>query len=246
MVTSLPCLMSNCFFWSTTHLWKPCLQRVLPFAFSFNEGLLNGITSAMGQLSDSKCAIYRRGPRIPALMGFLVWAAGPIVSAEGPCLPHVEEHLPWESATFRPHTDAFTTCPVSEAAYRQVVQAWLAGRRDDGGRLASISLGRAIDYPCLSLYLTTAAMARPDWSANSYRGDMGRLNQLVASLLAAPAFLPRLQVAFEGSPYRVLGVSVEKVLVRGVRNPSAGPGSSDEVLAPYDAMVWLRLGPSRE
>jgi len=165
-------------------------------------------------------------------------------AAEEPCAPHVEEHARWASATFRPHTDAFLDCPVPEVTYRQVVGDWLRGRGEAAPPVTSVALGRAVHFPWISRYLVRAALSSARWDAERGRALDGDPNGLVASLLSMPGFIERLDAPFAGSPYAVLAVSVEKVLVGDAeeRVPEAALGRQR---VPYDAQLWIVLGSRR-
>lgn len=184
------------------------------------------------------------GPLRPGLIlaGLLLGASGVSVRAdtEGPCLPHVEEQRAWHTAILRPHTDAFRSCPMAEATYQRVVGAWLRQRRPEDGELASLGLGRVVDYPWLSECLARAALVHPAWNARTGRVRATHLNRLVADLLSEPAILARLRQPFDDSRYVVVSVVVEKVLVGRLGDVLADTGQPT-LRVPFDALLWLRL-----
>ena len=175
-------------------------------------------------------------------IGLLLLACLP-ARADEVCAPHVEEHPGWQSASLRPHTDAFRACTLSEPRYREVVSAWLQGMAADAPVLKSLSLGRAVDLPWISRRLARAGLSDPGWDACRGRARQGDPNAWVAAVLAEPAFLERLQAPFQGTAYRVTKVSVEKVLVGPATEilPDAPAGRR----VPFDAQLWLVLAPAQ-
>ena len=160
------------------------------------------------------------------------------------CTPYIEEHPASTSATFRPHSSAFGACDVSEESYRQVIRNWLQTRPSSSTPLSSLSLGRAETFPWISRYLADAALLRPEWGRRISRGSPGEHNRFVAGLLSDPAFLKRLDQPFDGTPYTVGGVSVEKVLI-GKASEHASAVAPPAARVPFDAQLWLRLAPRK-
>lgn len=172
---------------------------------------------------------------LPALASFAV--------AAETCAPYVESAPQWRTAMLRPHSDAFVDCVVSEATYVALVRDWLSHERDADTAPASFGLGRLVLYPWLSSAIAQGAAGHPDWDRRRGRGRETDANAFVEALLSSPAVLGRLGEPFEGSSYRVSGMSVEKVLV----GPASAvlPGFDDpDALLPYDAQVWLTLAPA--
>lgn len=163
-------------------------------------------------------------------------------SAQDLCLPHVEEHANWGSASFRPHRDAFLNCPVSEATFQRVLAEWLRSRGETAPAIKTIGLGRAISYPWISEYIAGAALTSPQWNPARGRSRTGsnNYNSLVAGILSNPAFIKRLQIPFEATPYFVVSVSVQKVLVGKVGDVMPGV-ARESLLVPYDAQLWIVL-----
>jgi hypothetical protein len=177
-----------------------------------------------------------------ALAAALLWAGIGAAGAQEGCEPYVESHRDLATAALRPHRDAFRSCFIDEAAYGQLIAAWLAARGAAEPPLRGLGLGRAVNLPWVSGHIARAALADPRWDAARGRDRKGDINGLVASLLAQPEFLRRLDAPFAGTPWTVQGVSVEKVLVAktGEILPGARKGK-----APFDAQLWLSLAPRR-
>ena len=163
-----------------------------------------------------------------------------VASAQDGCAPYVESHRDLETAALRPHRDAFRSCTIDEAAYAALISAWLAGRGSDAPLLRGLSLGRAVNLPWLSEHIARAALRDPRWDAARGRDRRGDINGLVAALLSQPDFLRRLDAPFAGTPWTVRAISVEKVLVAKAGDilPDGAKGK-----LPFDAQVWLVLGP---
>ena len=161
------------------------------------------------------------------------------------CAPFIEEHANSPSASFRTHTADAIQCEVAEEEYRRVVEHWLRNRPPGAAALFSLSLGRAERFPWISRHLADIALQSEDWRTRVARGSSGRQNAFVAAILSEPVFLRRLSVPFEESQYSVLSVSVEKVLV-GPASKHFPAHRRSNAMVPFDAQVWLRLGPLRQ
>lgn len=136
----------------------------------------------------------------------------------------------------------FDACDVSEETYGQVIGDWLRTRSPGSTPLSSLSLGRAETFPWISRYLADAALLRSEWGRRISKGSPGEHNKFVAALLSEPRFLKRLDRPFDGTAYRVVGVSVEKVLI-GKASEHAPAVAPPAARVPFDAQLWLRLAP---
>ena len=153
------------------------------------------------------------------------------------CTPFIEVHASGSSATLRPHATAFERCTVDESTYQRVVSEWLRSRPVG---VSSLSLGRAVAYPWLSLHVADSALGSPDWASRVSRAKAGERDKLAAEMFRDPALLRRLAVPFEGSPYVATRVSFEKILFGKAEEHSSNRGGGS-VMVPFDAQLWLRL-----
>lgn len=158
------------------------------------------------------------------------------------CSPFIEEHTSWSSASLRPHATAFERCEIDEQSYHRIVSEWLRDRPTGSANLSSLSLGRVVIYPWLSRYIADSALGRPDWAARISKAKPIDREKLAAAVLLDPALLRRLSIPFEGTPYRVLSVSFEKMLF-GRADEFSSNGKAGAVMVPFDAQLWLRLAP---
>lgn len=162
------------------------------------------------------------------------------------CTPLIEASPAGDTAVFRPHSDAFLHCEVSEASYREVVGNWLRDRPTDAPRLRSFFLGRAVSFPWISRHLADAALHSAAWDTRRGKARRsGGENGLVAGLLSTEAFRSRLGVPFAASSYVVRGVAVEKVLV-GPAHELSSESTAVGRRVPFDAMIWLQIGEGRQ
>jgi hypothetical protein len=179
---------------------------------------------------------------LPALALTTALAVAPL-SALG-CSPFVEEHPNSSSATFRANTDAFEDCPVGEATYRQVVSEWLRSRASGLPEITSLALGRAVSFPWVSQHIADAALGIPNWATKVAGTPPGRRDALAAGAIRDPELLDRLVGPFEGTEYVVTGISFEKVLY-GNANEHSSHRDAGTTRVPFDAQLWLQLGPRR-
>ncbi|WP_300453903.1 hypothetical protein [Accumulibacter sp.] len=166
----------------------------------------------------------------------------PLVAAA--CAPQIDEQPGADTASFRPHSDAFLRCEVSESTYREVIGRWLRARPADAPPLRGLSLGRAFHFPWISRHLAESALRDGQWDARRGRPRHAGENRWVASTLSEPDFLVRLAIPFAGSPYAPVGVSVEKVLV-GKAQEVAPDLAAGQRRLPFDAQIWLTIDSRR-
>lgn len=140
-------------------------------------------------------------------------------------------------ARVRPVGEDYSPCLVSETALREGIKNQLNVWADSDWILRSVNLGRAINYPWLVDYLIEASLVSPDWDIHKGRSISGSDNLFVSLILSAPVFIRRLQALFEGFPYTVIAVSVEKVLIGDSTVHHIGLSTGEKV--PFDAQVRL-------
>lgn len=136
-------------------------------------------------------------------------------------------------------------CTISASRLQALLDQWLshaAGRADIQPR--SIFLGRLLHYPWLVSALLDGAARSAQWDATLGAARNGQDNQLVAQLLNQSEALQALHNSLEQAGYRLLSVSVEKVLVAEQADlPQPLPAGAQGKL-PFDAQLWLVIAPS--
>lgn len=138
-------------------------------------------------------------------------------------------------------------CQASPGGVRAILAKAFARNdlAEPAGRFTSLFLGRLVSYPWLSTSLAAFAAADPGWDRRRGRPAAADLHGYVSKALARREIVAQFEEPFGDSGYRVVSVSVEKVLVSRFREIAAynGPLLSGKV--PWDAMVWLNLEQSR-
>jgi hypothetical protein len=109
------------------------------------------------------------------------------------------------------------------------------------GSYSSLSIGRLIDFPWLSQYLASVASHDKGWDAKKGRPVAMDINRYVAQILSNREVLTPIEQGCARGGYRIVTVSVEKVLVGGFREVPLYQGAMEPGLFPYDAIVWYRL-----
>jgi hypothetical protein len=109
------------------------------------------------------------------------------------------------------------------------------------GAFTSLFIGRLIDYPWLSQYLALTAQKDKKWNAKKGKPLVLNVNQYVSGVLSQKEVVAQIETIVAKSGYQVSGVSVEKVLVGGLREVPQYAGDRAVGLFPYDAQVWFRL-----
>lgn len=126
-------------------------------------------------------------------------------------------------------------CVIGYASTQNAVNAIL--EKADAAEV-SLSLGRMERYGWLSTMLARQASSSRRWDAAAGRPHEGHENAYVAAALRG---MPEFTALF--GRWRILGVSVEKVLVRRAAELSLPQGAPVPPGArlPWDAIVWVTL-----
>jgi hypothetical protein len=109
------------------------------------------------------------------------------------------------------------------------------------GSYSSLSIGRLIDYPWLSQYLAITAYRDPGWDSKKGKPVAMDINKYTKQLLSRKELIAQIEVPFTKGGYRIVSVTVEKVLVGGFREVPFYQGEMHPGQVPYDAQVWFRL-----
>jgi hypothetical protein len=167
-----------------------------------------------------------------------------IVSSKvGECNLTVESNENQHTLRLRAHHPKYKGCHIDKNSMVSVLTA--AFLKNDSPKLegsySSLSIGRLIDYPWLSQYLATTATRDRGWDSKKGKPAAMDINKYVSQLLFRKEWMAEIETAFEKGGYRIVGVSVEKVLVGGFREVPFYQGEMHPGRVPYDAQVWFRL-----
>ncbi len=127
-------------------------------------------------------------------------------------------------------------CPIGYPSTHGAVRAALA--YSDAAAEVTVAFGRLADYPWLSNLLSRRASSSRVWDLQAGRAQGESDNSYVANSLR---HMPEFTALFDR--WRVLGVSVEKVLVKPAAQITLAQGApvAADALLPWDAIVWVRL-----
>jgi len=167
-----------------------------------------------------------------------------IVSSKvGECDLTVESNEHWHTLRLRAHHPKYKGCDIDKKSMVSVLTA--AFLKNDSPKLegsySSLFIGRLIDYPWLSQYLATTAYRDQGWDSKKGKPAAMDINKYVSQLLFRKGVMAEIETVFEKGGFRVVGVSVEKVLVGGFREVPFYQGEMYPGRVPYDAQVWFRL-----
>lgn len=167
-----------------------------------------------------------------------------IVSAPaGECELRVESNLKWETLRLRAHHPQQKYCRITQDEMISILEK--AFSKTDAPKLertyASLFLGRLIDYPWLSQHLATAAYHDPGWDSKRGKPVKMDINKFVGRLLFQKELISQIEGPFLKGGYRIVGVSVEKVLVGSFQEVPLYEGKLLPGKVPYDVQAWLRL-----
>ena len=166
-----------------------------------------------------------------------------VSSKAGECDLTVESNEKWHTLRLRAHHPKYKGCHIDKNSMLSVLSA--AFLKNDSPKLegsySSLFIGRLIDYPWLSQYLATTAYRDHGWDSKKGKPVAMDINKYVSQLLFRKELMAQIETVFEKGGYRVVGVTVEKVLVGGFREVPFYQGEMHPGRAPYDAQVWFRL-----
>ncbi len=166
-----------------------------------------------------------------------------VSSKAGECDLTVESNEKWHTLRLRAHHPKYKGCHIDKDAMVSVLSA--AFSKNDSlkreGSYSSLSIGRMIDYPWLSQYLATTAYRDRGWDSKKGKPAVMDINKYVSRVLFRKELMVQIETVFEKGGYRVVGVTVEKVLVGGFREVPFYQEKMHPGRVPYDAQVWFRL-----
>jgi len=161
----------------------------------------------------------------------------------GECQLRVEANDQWHTFQSRAHHPMYKSCDVEKESMLLALEAAFSspGSPVMSGNFSSLFMGRLIDYSWLSRHL--ADTARGDSRRDSKKGKpvATDINKYVSRLLSAKDLIDPIEAVLVKGNYKIVGVTVEKVLVGSFREIPLYQGVAFPGEVPYDAQVWLRL-----
>jgi len=161
----------------------------------------------------------------------------------GECSLTVESNEKWHTLRLRAHHPKNKGCHITRD--EMVLALDEAFLKTDSPKLegsySSLSIGRMIDYPWLSKYLATTAYRDHGWDSKKGKPVAMDINKYVSQLLFRKELIAQIEGPFTKGGYRIVSVTVEKVLVGGFREVPLFQGKMFPGKVPYDAQVWFRL-----
>ncbi len=183
---------------------------------------------------------------VAVLLPWLLSLSGAQAGAEpaAQCRPVIEARADQGWFRVRPHVDAFTHCTLSREELKSLLQEFIRRPESPATPYHALFLGRLVDHPWLSRYLAEQALEDTNWDPVRGLPRDGDINAFVHAVLTSAETIALLQSLFEGTGYKVIGVSVEKILVAPA-NSITWLESSGTALVPFDALthVTLSAGP---
>jgi hypothetical protein len=166
-----------------------------------------------------------------------------VASTVGECELRVEANDQWHTLRLRAHHPGYKGCHIDRESMLSILGAAFSktGSPKLEGSYSSLFLGRLIDYPWMSQYLANGAHGDRGWSSVKGKPVAMDINKYVSNLLSAKELMEPIETVLAKGGYRVVGVTVEKVLVGGFREVPLYQGKMSRGRVPYDAQVWLRL-----
>jgi hypothetical protein len=177
--------------------------------------------------------------RIPAAGGEPIIAPVPA----GECTLSLEMAANWPSLRLRASHPEHRPCFIDKSAViRALMEAFSGPHPALASReFTSLAIGRLIDYPWLVQFLALRAAQDPQWDAAAGKPRRADVNRYVADVLFRREVIVEIEAPLREQGYRIIGVSVEKVLVGGFENVPQLNGHRRKGKIPFDAQVWFRL-----
>jgi hypothetical protein len=159
------------------------------------------------------------------------------------CNLTVESNEKWHTLRLRAHHPKYRGCHIDQDSMLSLLSAAFLKTEPPKleGSYSSLSIGRLIDYPWLSQYLATSAYRDPGWDSKKGKPTAMDINKYASQLLFRKELMTPIETVLGKGGYRVVGVTVEKVLVGGFREVPFYQGEMHPGRVPYDAQVWFRL-----
>jgi len=176
---------------------------------------------------------------IPAAGGEPVIASIPA----GECHLSVEASENWPALRLRAGHPNYKPCFIDKAAVTQILsEAFAKPHPELASRVfTSLAIGRLIDYPWLVQFLARRAARDPGWDAAAGKPVKVHINRYVSDVLSSPEIVLEIEAPLREQRYRIVSVSVEKVLVGSFENVPQLEGPRRKGKIPFDAQVWFRL-----
>ena len=176
---------------------------------------------------------------IPAAGGEAAIASVP----SGECTLSLEASENWPALRLRAGHPEHRPCFIDKASVIRVLSEAVAKPHTElSSRVfTSLAIGRLIDYPWLVQFLALRAARDPAWDATAGKPVKVHINRYVADVLSSPEIVREIEAPLCKHGYRIVGVSVEKVLVGDFENVPQLEGPRRKGKIPFDAQVWFRL-----
>jgi hypothetical protein len=161
----------------------------------------------------------------------------------GECTLSLEASPAWQTLRLRVHHPHYKNCAILQQDVNEMLASAMAklAETDSGTKYTALALGRLIDYPYLSAYLAEAAGRDRHWNKKKGKPVSGDVNGYVARVLSHETVRKQFEQPLGIAGYKVISISVEKVLVGGVENVPFYRGIKTSARLPFDAQVWLKL-----
>lgn len=160
----------------------------------------------------------------------------------GECNLTVDANERWHTLRLRVHPET-RTCLIEKGTMLAALKGAFSktGPPIPEGPYSSLYIGRLIDYPWLSQYLADTAARDGRWDRKRGKTTGMDINRYVSNLLFRKEVTGPVEEALSGGGYKVVSVTVEKVLVGSCREVPLYRGKPVSGKVPYDAQVWFRL-----
>ena len=175
-----------------------------------------------------------------------LWAQNEITLSQmqiGKCSMALQANLEWKTIALRARQSDRMNCKISRTKLASLLKEAVEkkGSLLRSHEFSSIFIGRAVEFPWLSSFLSEQAFKDSSWDKIKGRPKKQNVNRYVETVLNRHPVICQLDSIIGKVGYRIAGVSVEKVLVGRYQNMIDFNGPRFKGGLPFDAQVYLIL-----
>ena len=175
-----------------------------------------------------------------------LWAQNEIILSQmkvGECSMALQANLKWKTITLQARQPDLKNCKMNRANLISLIKEAVAKNKllFRSHEFTSIFIGRAVEFPWLSSFLSEQAFKDSLWNRIKGHPKKQNVNRYVETILYRHPVISQLDSVMQKVGYRISGVSVEKVLVGRYQNLIDFNGPKFKGGLPFDAQVYLIL-----
>ncbi len=175
-----------------------------------------------------------------------LWSQNEITLSQmnvGKCSMALQANLKWKTITLQARRPDLKNCKMKRANLISLIKEAVAKNKSlfRSHEFTSIFIGRAVEFPWLSSFLSEQAFKDSLWNRIKGHPKKQNINRYVENILNRHPVISQLDSVMQRVGYGISGVSVEKVLIGRYQNLIDFNGPKFRGGLPFDAQVYLIL-----